>query len=342
MTSSVRTIDENSIEVSVELGKSDLQAYIEKAETRLAESLNLDGFRKGKAPREVVRKHIGEARLREEALQTAIEDSLNEVAQKEHIDILDQNNFAIKENSPEKLTYVVTLTLYPKITLGTYRGLEVKKLPVAVSDEELRRALADIATSRTPKGGVAPELNDAFAQGLGNFPTLDALRQEVKEGLLLEKEELEKERIRVELLNGIIATSKIAVPAVMIERQLDTMLQNFDRELHEHGMELGPYLAHVKKTQDELRAGWKPKAEQQVDMSLVIHAVGKAENISVSQEELNEALELQLQQYMAGRPDGGAEALKDIDLDRVKRGLSSALVNQKVFVFLESQSKISS
>lgn len=340
MTSSVRTIDENSVEVSVELGKSDLQTYLEKAEVRLAESLHLDGFRKGKAPREITRKHIGEARLREEALQTAIEESLNEVVKREGIDVLDQSNFAIKENSPEKLRYIVTLTRYPKITLGTYRGLEIKKLPVAVSDEELQHALDEIVKSRTSKDGAVTELNDAFAQSLGNFPTVEDLKKEVRSGLLLEKEEVEKERVRIALLDAIIATSQIAIPAIMIERQLDTMLQNFDRELHEHGMELGPYLAHIKKTQDELRAGWKLKAEQQVKMSLIIHAVGKAENITVSAKELEEALEVQLQQYLAGRPDLGDGALKDLDLDRVKRGLFSALVNQKIFAFLESQSKI--
>lgn len=336
MTSTIRTIDASTVEVTVELGASDLQGYVRKAEERIGQALNLEGFRKGKAPREAVRQRVGEAQLREEALQVAVQESLSEAIEKEGLDVLDQGNFSIKENTPEKLRYLLTLTLYPNITLGNYKGIEVKKQAHEVTDAELQKVLDDIAASRKT-GNTIPELNDEFAKSLGHFTSLEDLKTGIKTGLLQEKELREKDRIRVELLHAVLANSKLHVPDLMIERQLDSVMANFDHQLHEQGLELGPYLAKIKKTQDELRKEWRAKAEDQVKMTLVLHAIGKAEKITISPKELQEALEMRLQQYMAGRQDAGtAEALKDLDLERVKQGLFGSLLNEKIFAFLES------
>ena len=282
MTSAIRKIDASTVEVTVELGSSDLQGYVRKAEEMIAKSLNIEGFRNGKVSREAVRQRVGEAQLREEALQITVQESLSEAIEREGLDVLDQSNFAVKENTPEKLRYVLTITLYPNITLGNYRGIKVKKQTQEISDSE-------------------------------------------------------RNRIRVELLHTVIANSTLHVPALMIDRQLDSMMANLDHQLHEQSMELGLYLAKIKKTQDELRNEWRAKAEDQVKMTLVLYAIGEAGKITVSPKELQEALELRLQQYMAGRQDAGtAEALKDLDLERVKQGLFGSLLNEKIFVFLES------
>ncbi|MEK7583140.1 MAG: trigger factor [Patescibacteria group bacterium] len=342
MTSAIRKIDASSVEVTIELGSNDLKGYVGKAEERIAQSLNLEGFRKGKVPPEAIRQRVGEAELREEALQIAVQESLEEAIQKEGLDVLDQSNFSIKDNTPEKLRYVLTLTLYPKVTLGNYRGIEIIKQSHEVSDAELQKVLDDLVASRR-SGDITPELNDEFAKSLGHFASLEDLKSGVKTGLLQEKQLRERDRVRGEVLKAIIATSKLDVPKLMIERQLDGMIANFDEELHAQGMELGPYLARIKKTQDQLRAEWYPKAEDQVKMTLVLHAVGKAEKITITAAELQEALELRLQQYLAGRKEAGtAEALKDLDLERIKRGLFGSLLNEKIFVFLESSAILTS
>ena len=288
MTSAIRKIDASTVEVTVELGSSDLQGYVRKAEEMIAKSLNIEGFRNGKVSREAVRQRVGEAQLREEALQITVQESLSEAIEREGLDVLDQSNFAVKENTPEKLRYVLTITLYPNITLGNYRGIKVKKQTQEISDSE-------------------------------------------------------RNRIRVELLHTVIANSTLHVPALMIDRQLDSMMANLDHQLHEQSMELGLYLAKIKKTQDELRKEWWAKAEDQVRMTLVLHAIGKTEKLIVNAQELQEALELWLQQYVAGRQDAGTtEALKDLDLERVKQGLFGSLLNEKIFVFLESSAILTS
>ena len=217
MESTLQTIDPSTRRVTVELGADDLNGYVADAETALSRSLEIDGFRKGKAPPDIARKHLDESQLREEALRLAVERSLIQLINKENLDVLDQTDFKIEENTPDKLRYQVTLTLFPSVALGPYRGIQIKK--------------------------------DSF------------------------------ERMRAELLKKIIDTSKVVVPQLLIERQLDAMMERFDHELHERGLELGPYLAELKKTQDDIRNDWRARAEEQVNTSLVLHGIAKAEKM---------------------------------------------------------------
>src|SRR3989344_401009 len=122
MTSTLKKIDSATLEATVELGKEDLANSVAQAERNLAAMLTMDGFRQGKVPPEVARKHINEQQLREEALQIAVRQSLVDVAKKEKLDVMDQKDFVIKENTPEKLLYQVTLLLFPAVTLGNYKG----------------------------------------------------------------------------------------------------------------------------------------------------------------------------------------------------------------------------
>ena len=336
MTSAIRKIDANTVEVTVELGSADLAGFVHQAEESIARSINIEGFRKGKVPLEEVRKSISEIHLREEALQIAVRESLEEAVKKEDLDVLDQSNFSIQDNTPDKFKYKLTLTLYPKISLGNYNGIKVKKESVEVTDDELKKVIDDIAISRRAND-VTPEINDEFVKSLGHFKSLDDFKISIKTGLAQEKKLRERDRIRGELLKTIIADSNIDVPKLMIERQLDGMIAGFDEDLHSRGMELGPYLAHIKKTQDEFRNDWRSKAEDQVKMSLVLHAIARAEKVTIDDKELQDAFELRIQQYLSGRPDTGtAEALKDLDLERIKRGLFGSIMNEKIFAFIES------
>ncbi len=326
MTSAIRIVDQTTRQVTVELDAQDLKEYIQEAAQRLATSAEIDGFRPGKVPPDVLRKHIDEARLREEGLQIAIEKSLARVIAKEKLEVFEQENFAIKKNTPAELVFSVDLLLYPAITLGNYSGLVVTKKKLFVTDEEVTKVLNDIAKSR----GVT-ELNDEFAKKLGTFSSLEQLRGEVRDGLTMEKEQHEQERIRLDLLKQVIATSQIHASEKMIEQQLDALIGNFDAQLHQQGMELGPYLASIKKTQDVFRAELKPRAKEQVDMQAVLHAIAGAEKLSASVDEIQSALELQLQRVSDP---------KKIDLDRARNMIAGSLINEKVFAFLLSRATI--
>lgn len=408
--------------------------YAAETEKRLTKEIKIEGFRPGKAPKEMARKKIGEQTIREEALNLAVQASLAKALAEENFDVMEQADFKIKENSAGKLVYQVRLALFPEIELGDYKDdLAVKINPVLVSEIEIKNVVQDIANSHvvlketkhparlgdrveinfTVKDGGAlieggksenhpvilgenkfipgfedqiidlkpgekknfslrvpadyyqksiagkeldfevlvkkveertvPRLDDDFAKSLGQFQSLGELMGKIRQGLTLEKEAKEKKRVRLAILKKIADRTKVETPALLIEKKLDSMILVLDEELHGKGMELGLYLAHIKKTQDDLRREWRAKAEEQAKLGLIARAIAKKEHLKVSEKEINGELELALQQYMTrGGPDGGPggpEILQNLDPQQMKNKIHDALLNEKVFEFLEKHTK---
>lgn len=428
MTFTAEKLPDSKVKLVVSLDKKDLFLSVEEAEKQLARDVKLEGFRPGKAPKDMVRKAIGEERLREEALRLAVQSSLAKAMAGEKLEVLDRVGFEIKENSPEKLIYWATFLIFPELVLGEYEGLGIKRNAVTVSDAEVKKILDEALKSRTifnevkrpaqmgdrveidftikdngavieggksenhpvilgdgkfvpgfeeqlvgmEKGGTkhfslkipadyyqktiagkelnfevavkrvedetVPKLDDEFAKSLGNFRSLKEAEASINQGLTIEKETKEKDRIRLAILEKIAATTEVKVPPELIENRLDVMLRDLDGELHQKGMELGLYLAHIKKTQDELRRDWRLKAELQAKMGLIARAIAKKEELSVGEEEVNQELQIVLQQYiMSGQGGAGPEALQNIDPEGLKSKIRDTLLNEKVFEFLEKK-----
>ena len=110
------------------------------------------------------------------------------------------------------------------------------------------------------------------------------------------------------------------------------MMKNFDQDLHRHDMELGLYLAKIGKTQEDIKKEWRPEAERQVKMALVLHALARENKIEITREETDEALESLIQSTMLR--NGGATP--NLDMERMRSSIQSRLLNEKVFKLLES------
>ena len=141
------------------------------------------------------------------------------------------------------------------------------------------------ATIKSVKSGKPPELNEDFVKSLGRFNSVDDFKGMVAENLKMEKKRRETDRLRLEILERINKDSEIKVPAKMLQEQLESMIANFDKSLHEKGMELGLYLAHLKKTQEDLKKEWYSEAENQIRRGLIIREVVKREGIKVGEDE---------------------------------------------------------
>ncbi|MBI2063543.1 MAG: trigger factor [Candidatus Yanofskybacteria bacterium] len=433
MTFSTKNLKDSQVELTIDLNKEDLLLYAAETEKRLAKEIKVEGFRPGKAPKEIARKKIGEQVIREEALNLAVQSSLAKVLDEKKLDIMEQSDFKIKENSAGRLIFQIILSVFPEVNLGEFKGLTVKRNPILVNEAEVKNVLEEIVASRAVlkevkrparlgdrveidftvkdqgvliEGGksenhpvilgennfipgfesqivgleagekksfalkvpadyyqksiagkeldfevalkrveekTVPKLDNDFAKSLGRHESLKELEGSIKQGLMLEKEAKEKERVRLAILKEIADKTGVETPVPLIEKRLDSMIQGLDNELHEKGMELGLYLAHIKKTQDDLRREWRDKAEEQTKMGLVARAVAKKERIKVNSEEINRELELVLQQYMTrGGPDGGPggpEMLQNLDPQQMKNKIHDVLLNEKVFEFLEKHTK---
>jgi len=179
-----------------------------------------------------------------------------------------------------------------------------------------------------------PELTDEFAKSLGQFKNVDELKKSISGGVRMEKEQKEKQRVRLAILEKIAKNTKLEIPEPLVGKQLDILIQEFGTSLQQRGLELNMYLSSIKKTQDDLKKEWRPQAEKQVKNALILREVAKIEKLVIKEEELNNSLAMFLQQFPS------PESLKDLNQDVLKRNLYEDLLKEKTLQFLEDNAKL--
>jgi trigger factor len=135
-----------------------------------------------------------------------------------------------------------------------------------------------------------PALDDEFAQDVSEFETLDELKQDIEKKL---KEQAEKERenyIRNKVVELVAEKAEVEIPAVMIDHEVEHMLHHFSQNLAMQGLNLELYTQFTGQTVDALKEQFRPEAEKKVRADLVIEAVAKAENIEVTDEEVDQEI----------------------------------------------------
>jgi len=147
-TSTNKKLDADHIELNVELDREELAGYVRLAEDALNQEVAIDGFRLGKAPREKLRQHVGEAQVLESALQTAIQRSLSQVIIEQKLDVIETTDLSVKENTPAKLVYSVKLHVFPEVKLPDLASIKVNRRDVIVEPKEIDEALETVKASR--------------------------------------------------------------------------------------------------------------------------------------------------------------------------------------------------
>lgn len=178
-----------------------------------------------------------------------------------------------------------------------------------------------------------PEINDEFAKGLGMFDTLVALKTNLKEGITLEKKEGERQRKRSELLEQISAKMEVELPEKMVSYEEFRLLEDLKNQITERfKITFEEYLTSIKKTEEEIKKSFKLEAEKRIKNFLTLRQVGKAENVEVTREEIEEEMNNFVKKYPKQEAD-------KIDLARLKEYSKDAIYNEKVFQKLESFSE---
>ena len=149
MEHSIKKLEQNKYELTVEVGHDDLKRYIQTAEDRLAQQVKIDGFRQGKVPKDRIKKEIGEEVILEEGLNIALQDSLAKTLEKEKIEVIKVSDLKIKENSLSKLLYSVELLVFPPIKIGDLAGFKVQKKQISVDRKEINDAIEFIRISHS-------------------------------------------------------------------------------------------------------------------------------------------------------------------------------------------------
>lgn len=472
----INNLPKSEIEIWAAIPFADFEPHLKKAASFLSEENEIEGFRRGKAPYDIVKNRLGELTIYERAAELMIrrnytellEKAASETQQKELIPIGKPEITITKLAPGNDLEFKIKMALLPEVELPDYKSIAPKvlkqKKEISVSEEEIKKTLAWICESRAPlimvdrpaqngdlveidfvvrqegvkiegtesknhpltigqgnflpgfedqllgmKSGEEkiftvtapddwhdktlagkavefkvtvklvqekkiPELNDDFVKSLGNFSSIDALKNNIREGLTQEKTAQEKQRIRTLLLEEISSFIKIEIPEILISAELAKMLQELKAGVENMQMNWTDYLLHinparsqtpqasadateshrtsngVKKAEENLKKEWRGEAEKRVRAALILRAIAREEKVEPTEEEVKTAADRYLAQFenveKAGpvrsrtsktSTDAQAHRISNgIDPEELKEYTKGVLKNEKVFEFLEN------
>ena len=141
---------ENIKEIKIKVEGKKWEEALEKAYKKASSNFQIDGFRKGKAPKSVFLKKYTQERLNFDAADICLDDAYSDMFKKaKDLEIVAQPEITLSSISEKGVEYLFTLTLKPEVKLGKYKGLSVKKDKVSVSKEEIEHEIEHLRSHYT-------------------------------------------------------------------------------------------------------------------------------------------------------------------------------------------------
>jgi len=363
----VKKLPKSEVEIEGEIEADIFEAYFDKALKRLGEHLEIDGFRKGKVPENVLLSKVPEAQILGEMAEMALSEYYPKILEENKIDAISRPEISITKLARKNpLGFKIKTATMPEMKLPDYKKIAQKVLSDIkegdknqdVTEKELEDTIMDIRKSRAPKIHVAeeakehihkegethehegqtsdiknspmsdvelPELNDDFVQALGPFKDVKDFKEKLKENIKLEKENQAKEKTRLKIVEKIIDDSKVEMPEILIEVELDKILYRMESDITQMGLKFEDYLKHLSKTVEDLRKEFRTDAEKKAKLALVLNKIATDEKIIADPEQVANEVAKILEHY------------KNADPERAKMHAENVLTNEAVFKFLEEQ-----
>ena len=407
----VEDLGKNMVKLTITCAAADFEEACKKAFQKNKDKLNIQGFRKGKAPYAIVTKMYGKSMFYEDAANILIPEAYDEAAKNCGIEIVSRPEIDVTEIGEGKdFVFTATVAKKPEVTLGEYKGVTVDKVEISVSDEEIEEELKktqeqnareiNIEDRPVQEGdtavidyegfcdGVAfaggkgenhplvigshsfidgfedqligksigeecdvnvtfpeqyhaeelagkpavfkckvnaikakelPELDDEFASEVSEFDTLAEYKEDIKKNLTEKKEKEAKTKKEDQAVEKAVANATMEIPEAMIQSTQEQMAEDFAYRLQSQGLKLEQYFQFTGLNQKTFLEQMKPQAEKRINTRLVLEAIVKAENITVSDEEIEEELKKMSDQYHMEiekiKEYMGEENLKNMTLD---------------------------
>ena len=169
-----------------------------------------------------------------------------------------------------------------------------------------------------------PELDDDFAQDVSDFDTLEEYKADVRKKIEERKAASAKAKKEDAVIEKIIEGAKMEIPDAMVKTQAEQGVDEFAQRLQMQGMSIEQYLQYMGGSIDAMVEQYKPQALKRIQSHLVLEAVAAAENLEVSDEELEAEYSRMAEQYKME-----VEKLKELFSDADKKTIREDLAIQK-------------
>ncbi len=382
-------VDTNTYEIEVTVAPEVFADACKSAYMKQRKSIQLPGFRKGKATQGMIEKVYGEGAFYEEALEIVYPKAVSEAIEEAGLRTVDQpfNLDVPVMSKAEGVEMKMKVTVYPEVKLGDYKGLKATMLPTEASDEDVdtelenmrdrNSRLVSVDDREAQMGdtaeidfegfvdGVAfdggkgenyplelgsgsfipgfeeqvaghkideefdvnvtfpeeyaaelagkdavfkckiheiktkemPELDDEFVKDVSEFDTLDELKADIKKSLSEKKEADAKADFENQLIEQVVENMECEIPECMFESRTNEMVQDYSYRLQMQGIDLNTYLSYMGQDMDTFKKTFREGAENQVKASIALEAIVAAENIEVTDEEIDAEVAKLADQY---------------------------------------------
>ncbi|MCI9007258.1 MAG: trigger factor [Lachnospiraceae bacterium] len=413
MSVQVEKLEKNMVKLTVEVPAENVEKAIQSAYLKTRKSINLPGFRKGKAPRQLIEKMYGKEVFYNDAIDELLPKAYGDAADECGEELVSRPKIDIVQmESGKPFIFHAEVAVKPGVELGTYKGVQVEKTPIEVADEAIEAELLkereanarnitvddravqkgdmisldfDGSVDGVPfEGGKSenydltvgsgsfipgfedqligaeigkdldvnvtfpeeyhakelagkaavfkcrvnsirvkelPEIDDEFAQEVSEFETLDEYKADIRERLLKEKEEDARKIKEDAVIQKIIEDAKMEIPDAMVEFQTEQLMDDFAQRMQAQGLSLQQYFQFSGMTEEQYRAQMKPRALQNIQSRLVLEAVAKAENLEVTQEDVDAEIQRMANLYKM-EVERVRELFGEYQLEEMKKDLA--------------------
>ncbi len=142
METKIEKLPENVVKVDIDIPAKDAVDFYNNAAKKLSQYVNIPGFRKGKAPRNIVEQNIGEERIKHEALETALPRIFSQVIKDNNFDVVAQPYVeSYTYNIGEDLKITARMELRPEVTLGEYKNMTIEVEGYKTPEDAFQKSL---------------------------------------------------------------------------------------------------------------------------------------------------------------------------------------------------------
>ena len=177
-----------------------------------------------------------------------------------------------------------------------------------------------------------PEVDDEFVKDVSEFDTVEDYRKDLANNVRTRKERANEMNIEQQLVKAVIDKVEAEVPDMMVEREIDEIINSFDMQLRDQGMNLETYLKYTQGTVDSLRDQYRERAGQQVRVRLGLAKIAQLEELPVTEEDTEAEY-----QKLADAYGMALEAVKNVV--RAK-DINKDIANQKAMDFIKENAVI--
>ncbi len=166
-----------------------------------------------------------------------------------------------------------------------------------------------------------PELDDEFAKDVSEFDTLAEYKADIEKNLKERKEDVAKREREDKAVDAVIANAQMDIPEPMIQNQIDQLMQDFVRRMQAQGLSIDQYYQFTGLDSAKVQEQMRPQALKRIQSRLVLEKVAEAENIQISEEQLEEELKKMAEMYKM-ELDKLKELMGDYEKEQIKADMA--------------------